>query len=479
MLYPFLVAGLDHGQGVKAVTSPFDGRLIAQAPVADAAAVETALSAAYRLHRDRDGWLPLRERIEILKRAADIMAARAETLALQAAQEGGKPLVDSRVEIARAIDGLHHCVAVMREAGGEVIPMNLNAASAARMATTCREPIGVVVAVSAFNHPVNLIVHQVAPAVAAGCPFIVKPAGLTPLSCWHVVQILHEAGLPEAWGQVVLTDDREVATALVSDPRVGFFSFIGSPGVGWMLRAKLAPGARCALEHGGAAPVIVAEDADVDDMIPLLAKGGFYHAGQVCVSVQRVFAPNALAAEIAERIGAYGGAMTVGDPTLASTAIGPLIQPGEVDRVAQWVADAVAAGATCVAGGQRIGERCYAPTVLLNPPPTAQVSRAEIFGPVICVYGYDDIDEAIERANALDFAFQAAVFSKHLDVALRAYRRLDASAVMINDHTAFRVDWMPFAGLRQSGYGVGGIPHTIRDMQIEKMMVLRSAELDG
>ena len=148
-------------------------------------------------------------------------------------------------------------------------------------------------------------------------------------------------------------------------------------------------------------------------------------------------------------------------------------------RVAQWVDEAVAGGAVCVAGGQRIAERCYAPTVLLNPPPDAQVSRAEIFGPVICVYGYDTMDDAIERANSLAFAFQAAVFSKHLDVALRAYRRLDASAVMINDHTAFRVDWMPFAGLRQSGYGVGGIPHTIRDMQIEKMMVLRSHELDA
>ena len=222
--------------------------------------------------------------------------------------------------------------------------MRINAASAGRLAFTESEPVGVVLAFSAFNHPVNLIVHQVCPAVAAGCPFVLKPAEATPLSGMRVVSILHEAGLPEVWGQALLASDREVAGRLVADPRVGFFSFIGSARVGWMLRSRLAPGARCALEHGGAAPVVVAADADLDLAIPLLAKGGFYHAGQVCVSVQRVFAHRSLARELATRLAGAADALVVGDPTSAETGVGPLIRPAEVERVDEWVDEAVGGG---------------------------------------------------------------------------------------------------------------------------------------
>ncbi|MCH7683419.1 MAG: aldehyde dehydrogenase family protein, partial [Gemmatimonadetes bacterium] len=291
------------------------------------------------------------------------------------------------------------------------------------------------------------------------------------------VAILREAGLPEEWCQALQTTDLEVAGALVSDQRVGFFSFIGSDRVGWMLRSKLAPGTRCALEHGGAAPVIVAADADLDHALPLLAKGGFYHAGQVCVSVQRVFAERRIARELAERLAEAGNALKVGDPTEPDTDVGPLIREAEVQRVGEWVREAIDGGAECLSGGEPRSATCYAPTVLFNPPADAKVSTHEIFGPVICVYPYDELDAAIERANALPVAFQAAVFTRDLDTALRASRRLDASAVMVNDHTAFRVDWMPFAGLRRSGLGVGGIPYTMLDMQIEKMVVVRSPEL--
>ena len=459
------------------VTAPFDGSVIGTVPQADAVAVEHALARAHALFRDRDAWIPKPERIAILRRAARIIESRKDELALQAAREGGKPLADSQVELARAVDGVENCAEVLRTECGEVIPMNLNAASAGRIAFTAHEPIGVVVAISAFNHPFNLIVHQVAPAIAAGCPAIVKPAGLTPLSCFSFVEILHEAGLPEDWCRVVLPETRSLATALVTDPRTAFFSFIGSAAVGWMLRSQIAPGTRCALEHGGAAPVIVAADADLDDMMPRLAKGGFYHAGQVCVSVQRVFAESGIARSVAEGLARLGDAMKVGDPTLPDTEVGPLISPRELDRVHQWVSDAVAAGAQLLTGGERISQSCYKPTVLLNPPDDAMVSNHEIFGPVICVYAYDDLDVAIARANALPVSFQAAVFTRSLDTALRAYSRLDATAVMVNDHTAFRVDWMPFAGARQSGHGVGGIPHTVHEMQTTKMMVLRSDEL--
>ncbi len=475
--YPHMIDGQVTAAGALEVLAPFDRQPIATIDLVDAAGVEQALRVARELFEDRARWLPMSERIAILKKAAHLMAQRAETLALEAAREGGKPLADSRVEVARAIDGMQICIETLRTGAGEEIPMGANAASQGRLAFTHREPIGVVVAVSAFNHPLNLIVHQVGPAVATGCPVIVKPAEDTPLSCMRFIEILREAGLPHGWAQALLTTDHEVAGRLVNDPRVDFFSFIGSARVGWMLRSQLAAGTRCALEHGGVAPVIVEADADLSDALPLLAKGAFYHAGQVCVSVQRVFVHSSIARQVAEGMAAEGMKMSVGDPTLAETAIGPLIRPKELQRVHEWVSEAVAQGAELLCGGEPLSDTCYPATVLFNPPADARVSRQEVFGPVVCVYACDDMDQAIEQANALPYAFQAAVFTNNLQRALRGYKRLNASAVMINDFTAFRVDWMPFAGLRQSGLGVGGIPHSMRDMQVEKMVVIRSPEL--
>lgn len=453
------------------VRSPYDGSHVGSVEGGGAAEVERALATAHALFRDRRNWLPPKRRIEILSSLAQRMEQQAEALALEAAREGGKPLADSRVEVTRAIEGVRNCCELLRNEAGHVIPMNVNAASADRIAFTQREPIGVVVAVSAFNHPLNLIVHQVAPAIAAGCPVIVKPALATPLSCFRFVALLHEAGLPSSWCQALALESNEDTGRLASDPRVGFFSFIGSARVGWSLRSRLAPGTRCALEHGGVAPVIVAADADLDLAAAKLAKGGFYHAGQVCVSVQRVFAHASIAAELAERLAECGGKMKVGDPALPETEVGPLIRASEVARVQAWVEEAIADGGRLVCGGHPLSETCYPPTVILEPPAGCRLSTEEVFGPVVGVYAYDELDDAFARANALPWAFQAAVFTRDYGTATRAYRRLDASAVMLNDHTAFRVDWMPFAGLRQSGLGVGGIPHTFRDMQVDKLFV--------
>ena len=475
--YPLLVPGVRAATARLTVVSPYDLQPIATLDMADAAAVDRALATAYGLFRDRDAWLPAAQRIAILTRTAALMEAHREQLALEASREGGKPLADSQIEVSRAIDGVRNSVDCLRNTAGREIPMGIDAASQQRLAMTHREPIGVVVAVSAFNHPLNLIVHQVGPAIAAGCPVIVKPAEDTPLSCYRFVQLLREAGLPKAWCQALVTTGPDISERLATDPRVGFFSFIGSARVGWMLRSRLAPGTRCALEHGGAAPVLVAADAELAAMLPLLAKGGFYHAGQVCVSVQRVFCDASIAAAVAGGLAEHAGRLKVGDPLRAETEVGPLIRPREVARVHAWVEEAIAGGARLLCGGKPISETCYAPTVLLDPPPAARASCEEIFGPVVSVFSCGNMDAAIEQANALPYAFQAAVFTQRLDVALRAYRRLDASAVMVNDHTAFRVDWMPFAGLRQSGLGVGGIPYSFRDMQIEKMLVVKSAEL--
>ncbi len=467
------VAGEIKPAGFLKVVAPYDGRLLAEVVTANASHIEKALSVAYALYRKRSAWLPLAKRIDILSHLAELMQNQHEALALGAAAEGGKPLQDSRVEVTRAIDGVKLCIETLRTNAGQVIPMQFNAASSNRIAFTQHEPIGVVVAISAFNHPVNLIIHQVAAAVAAGCPVIVKPATATPLSCLRLVGLLYEAGLPQEWCQALILQDNALSSQLASDSRVGFLSFIGSAKVGWMLRSQLAPGARCALEHGGVAPVIVAEDADVESAVPILAKGGFYHAGQVCVSVQRVFVHEKLAVALADQLAAYASKMVVGDPTLPETEIGPLIRHEEVERVDSWAKEAVHAGASLLCGGKVLSPSCYAATVLVNPPVDVRISTQEVFGPVVCIYHYSDIDAAIEQANALPFSFQAAVFTHDLDRMFHVYHNLDASAVMVNDHTAFRVDGMPFAGLHQSGLGVGGIPYTIRDMQIEKMLVIK------
>ncbi|MEJ2115979.1 MAG: aldehyde dehydrogenase family protein, partial [Gammaproteobacteria bacterium] len=432
---------------------------------------------AYGLYRDKDSWLPMHKRIEILEKTAQLMMQDQDRLAIEAAQEGGKPLTDSKIEVSRAIDGIRLCIETLKTDQGKVIPMGMSLSSAHRVAITQKEPIGVVVAVSAFNHPLNLIVHQVAAAVAAGCPVIVKPAKDTPLSCFNFIDLLWQAGLPTEWCQAAIPESIAIAEKLVTDERLGFFSFIGSAKVGWMLRSKLAPGVRCALEHGGAAPVIMAEDTNVGSAVQKLGKGGFYHAGQVCVSVQRVFAHKSLAESFVEQLANYAQQQRIDDPTFETTDVGPLIRPAEVERINSWVNEAKDSGADCVTGGHVISETCYECTVLANPPLDSKVSTAEIFGPVVCVYEYDDLDWAIEQSNALPFSFQASVFTNNIDTAMRVYKRIDASALMLNDHTAFRIDGMPFAGLRQSGLGVGGIPYTIEDMQVNKMLVMNSPEL--
>lgn len=458
------------------VYSPFDRKLIKEIPMSGKKEVEVALKIANDLFLDRRRWIPPHKKISILKKVQEFMEADIENLTNTAAQEGGKPYQDSKVEVMRAINGVKLAAEEIGRLIGDQIPMGLTEASSNRIAFTTREPIGVVVSISAFNHPLNLIVHQTVTAFAAGCPVIVKPASTTPLSCLTFVDMLYKAGVPKDWVQVMIIDN-EVAEVMVTDKRVNYVSFIGSAKVGWSLKSKLAPGTRCALEHGGAAPVIVEPDADFKEMIPALVKGGFYHAGQVCVSVQKVFAHETIAQTLGEAVAASAKNLQVGDPLDKNTEVGPLISIKEVERVETWVKEAVAGGAKLLCGGKKISDTCYLPTVLWNPSQDAKVSTEEIFGPVVCIYPYRDRDEAIQEANRLDYHFQAAVFTKNLDVALDTVQKLNATAVMVNDHTAFRVDWMPFGGRDASGEGMGGIPYTMHEMTREKLMVIKSKML--
>ena len=453
------------------VRSPYDGHLIKEVDLDDETRIEQALTTAEELEQKKP--LPIPERILILNKTADLVEAKAEEFARQSAEEGGKPLIDSRIELTRAVQGIREAANSIGQLTGHEIPMNLTPSSMNRMAFTTREPIGIVAAISAFNHPFNLIVHQVIPGVAVGCPVIVKPARTTPLSCLNLVNCLYEAGLPKEWVQVIICKGSQ-AEKFATDPRVSFLTFIGSGKVGWGLRSKLAEGARCALEHGGAAPVIVEPDADVEDALPLLAKGGFYHAGQVCVSVQRIFVHEDIIESFSSKLVAIAKNLVVGDPTDEKTEVGPLIEEGEVDRIHNWVEEAKAAGGKILTGGNKIGNTCYEPTVILNPPYDINVSQCEIFGPVINIYSYKHRNEAIKFANDVPFAFQAAVFTNDINAALESAKDLNAAAIMINDHTAFRVDWMPFAGRKSSGLGVGGILPSMMEMTEEKLIVFRS-----
>ena len=456
------------------VHNPFNGKVVGEVVMQDRKLVQDALDRAAAVFADRSKWLSVSERIGILERFKKLVESNRDKLVEQAIDEGGKPLADTKLEVARAIDGIKVAIEAIPHLLGREISMRLNPASMNRMAYTYREPGGLVSAISAFNHPINLIIHQVIPAVAVGCPVVVKPASKTPLSCLSLVDFLHQAGLPKEWCQAVvcLNEDAEL---LVTDPRLSFLTFIGSAKVGWALRSKLAHGANCSLEHGGVAPVVVESDANLDEVVPLLVKAGFYHAGQVCVSVQRVYAHESLARKLAEQMAEKAAKLIVGDPTDLKTEVGPMISQAECQRVADWVDEAVKKGAHLLCGGKKISECCYAPTVLWNPPEDVRVSREEVFGPVVCIYSFTSREEAVKRANGLPFCFQAAVFTKNIDQAFYYVRNLQATAVMVNDHTAFRVDWMPFGGRMQSGLGMGGIPRSMEDMTAEKMFVVKTS----
>lgn len=457
------------------IFSPYDREIIEAIPMHDWAVADAALNEARAVLADRTQWIPAYRRTEILLATAARVEADSESFAHLIAREGGKPITDARIEVSRAILGLRYAATHIDDGlRGEDIPTGMNAASMGRSLHVTREPIGVVVAIAAFNHPLNLVVHQVAPAIAVGCPVIIKPALATPLTCLKLIEILYECGLPAPWCRAIICAN-DVAESLATNPRVNLLNFIGSAKVGWHLRSRLAPGTRCLLEHGGNAPAILLPYANQDEALPALLKGGLSHAGQVCVSVQRIYIPWAEAGHIARKIGEMAEGFVVGNPINDATQIGPLIHPREVQRVHAAVTQAIAGGGKLMCGGQPISETLYQPTIFFDPPADALVSAEEIFGPVICVYGYDDLDDAIKRANASRYSFAASVWGRQHDDIRYACERLNASHIMINDATSFRLDWMPFGGRGASGLGISGLPYTLRDYTQHKMIVDRGS----
>ena len=356
------------------VTSPFDGKVVGSVHFNTYEEVEAAIDLAHKTFLDKDNWIPKYKRIEILENVMKIMSSQVEELTILCASEGGKPYIDSKVEIQRAINGIKIAIEQIGLQEGHEIAMGHTVSSANRIAYTMKEPIGVVAAISAFNHPFNLAVHQVIPAIAVGCPVIIRPATQTPMSAIKLVEILKEAGLPNGWAQAVVCD-RNAGELLVTSTKTAFFTFIGSGPVGWYLNSKSSPGTRSALEHGGVAPVIVEPDADIEAMIPDLVKGGFYHAGQVCVSVQRIFVHESIADTIASKIAEKASKLVVGNQLDPKTEVGPLINHNEVNRIEEWVNEAVTKGGKILTGGKRIGDSCFEPTVIVNPSDDAIVSQ--------------------------------------------------------------------------------------------------------
>lgn len=455
------------------VINPSDGEIIKEVASDSHDKALDRLEVARRRFRNHKSHLALHERIDILERLYQLMDREESALAALIAEEGGKPLVDARIEASRAKAGVRIAINVISQESGTAIALGRQIASAGRRCFTQKFPRGVVLAFSAFNHPLNLVVHQIVPAFAAGCPCVVKPAADTPLSCLRLVELMYEAGVPGDYTQVSIVSDLDVAAEMAASDRIAFFSFIGSARIGWMLRRRLQPGVRCALEHGGVSPAIVMPSANLELTVPSIVKGGFYHAGQVCVSTQRVFAHNAIHDELVHKLTGTVASLTLGDAMSPATDVGPLIRNAEADRIDTWVREATEAGATVCVGGERLAGNFFEPTLMLNVPPDVRLSTQEAFGPVVCIYPFEDIDTALETANLHPFAFHAAVYTAQLEDMHRAFETLYASAVMINDHTAFRDDAMPFAGLNASGLGVGGIPHTIEEMQFEKLLVMK------
>jgi acyl-CoA reductase-like NAD-dependent aldehyde dehydrogenase len=464
------------GDNTLAVFNPSNGEKITSIA---ADSTSEALEKIERAHQyfSNKKHLPLHQRVSFLEKLiAALLEQQSEIVAIMI-NEGGKPRTDSVSEFNRAIEGIKVAISTISDNTGHVIPLGSNAWSAERNASTQVFPRGVVLAFSAFNHPLNLIVHQIIPAFATNCPCVIKPAPDTPLSCLKLVEIMHSIGIPKESVQTVITQDVNVASAMVASDKISFFSFIGSAKIGWMLRSKLKPGVRCALEHGGIAPAIVSQHADLSIAAGSITKGGLYHAGQVCVSTQRVYVDQQVSDKFVELLVAHIAQLKVGDADDKQVDVGPLIRAGEIDRIDSWVQEAINMGAACPIGGNRINGvkagNFYAPTLLINPPSNATVSQQEIFGPVICVYSYKKFEDALIQANNPEFAFHASIYTDKLAEVYQAYNALETSALMVNEHTAFRDDAMPFAGLKQSGLGTGGIPYTIEEMQYQKMLVIK------
>ncbi|BDP43881.1 aldehyde dehydrogenase (plasmid) [Deinococcus aetherius] len=452
------------------VRDPQDGRLIDRVPKATLLDVELALSVAWKARRIARA-LPTHERVQVLSLAAELIGGRQEMFARTIASEGIKTIREARKEAARCAATLRLCAEEARRLGGEIVNFDQRPGSEGRIGYWTREPVGVIVAITPFNDPLNLVAHKVGPAIAAGNAVIVKPHEQTPLSALGLAEVLREAGLPPGVLQVLTGDGTEIGPALVSDPRVRMVSFTGGVGTGQQI-ARLAGLKRLAMELGSNCPTLVMDDADLDLAVPSILSGAYWAAGQNCLHVQRVLVQDAVYAEVRSRLVEGARGYRVGDKLSEDTDMGPLVSEVSARRVETLVQEAVTAGATLLTGGTRDGA-FFAPTLVENVAGDLRLYQEEVYGPVTVLERVDDYDEAVRRANSVSYGLQGAIFTGNVNLAFRAVRDLDCGAVIINDSTDYRVDGMPFGGVKDSGLGREGVQFTVREMSEVKLACFR------
>jgi acyl-CoA reductase-like NAD-dependent aldehyde dehydrogenase len=447
------------------VRSPYSGALVGRVAKAGAAEARRAIDAAEQAMREP---LPAHKRAEILVRVAGYLGRRHDEAARLISDEAGKPLKAARIEAARAMSTFTMAAVEARRLAGEMVPMDASQAGEGKLAFTIRRPIGVVGAISPFNFPLNLVAHKVAPALAAGCAVVLKPASQTPLSALLLAELEQEAGLPPGWLNVIVGPSSELGDVLVEDERVKALSFTGSGAVGWGLKER-APKKRVALELGNATPVVVAADADLETAAAKLAANAFSFAGQSCISVQRIYVERGAYDGFLERFLPKVEALELGDPADETTDVGPVIDDDARDRILDWIGRS---GGEVLTGGDTTEDGLIRPTVIATPRPDAEVSCDEVFGPVCTVQPYDDLAEAIRLANATRFGLQAGIFTASLENALRAAQELEFGGVTVNEAPTFRADQMPYGGVKDSGNTREGPHYTVRELTEERLVVI-------
>src|SRR5437660_1160892 len=470
---PFYVAGdWRTGGGTSEVRSPYDGGVVAEVGVPTDADVEEAVAKAAAAFQE-SRLLPTHARAEALMHISRRIADRVDEFAESIAREGGKPLKWSKVEASRAVSTFRWAAEEARRFGGEFLSLDADAGMDGRAGIVRRFPLGPVLGISPFNFPVNLVAHKLAPALAVGAPIVLKPAGQTPLGALLLAELFDETDLPKGMLSVLPISGAR-AQKLVEDRRFKKLSFTGS-GLGWTLKG-LDPHKHVTLELGGNAGVIVHSDADLDWAAQRIAFGGYYQAGQSCISVQRIFVQSEVYDDFVTRLIKQVESLKVGDPLDPSVDVGPLIDKGALERVDAWVKEAVAQGAQILTGGKR-EDPLYYPTVLANTTPQMNVRCQEVFGPVITVQSYQTFEEALAGVNDSPYGLQAGVFTSSVERAMLAHRELQVGGVIVNDQSAFRADQMPYGGSKDSGMGREGLRYAMDEMTEPRIMVLSNIPL--
>jgi acyl-CoA reductase-like NAD-dependent aldehyde dehydrogenase len=453
------------------VKSPYDGSVVGRVAQGDEALVERAIEAANEAFESTD--FPQHQRAAVLDRAAELVAERRDELAATIAAEAGKPIKTATLEAERCVSTLEFSSVEARKLTGGTVPMEASPAGVGKLGVMLRVPYGVVGAISPFNFPLNLVAHKLGPAIAAGNAVVLKPAGQTPISALKLAEILVDAGLPERWLSVIPGPGSKVGNKIVEHPLTRAITFTGSAPVGWDIRSKV-PHKKVNLELGSNAPLIVDADGDWEAAADKAQLHAFSHAGQSCISIQRILVHESIADPFTERLVANVEGLSVGDPLDESTDVGPLITPDDRDRVKEWIDEAVAGGAELLVGGELVDDgRCLAPTLLKAPPKEAKVWCEEIFGPVATIDTFSIFEEALTMANDSKFGLQAGVFTRDIGKGLEAGRTLEFGGVLINEVPTFRADQQPYGGVKDSGNTREGPAYAVYELTEERFVTLQ------